>query len=520
MTAQLSWQLPSQFPWQLFWTLLLIQIVMGAFDSIYHHELTERLPWRSSQQHELALHAIRNLLYAAVFILIGWFETHGAWASVLIAILAAEVIITLLDFVEEDLSRSLPASERINHTLLALNYGAILCLLVPQLLRWSNDATVLKFTFHGFWSVLTAVSALAVVGAGLRDVFAARRAPRLVPGRADALVAALRERRSVLVTGATGFIGSRLVEALAGAGHEVTILTRDPASVVKLAVKLKPPFRLVTSLDQVRNDASIDTIVNLAGEPIASGLWTAAKRRKILRSRLKMTRDVVRLINRLDIAPALLISGSAVGWYGLRQDETLTEADDGKDCFTHSVCDSWERMAMRAESSVVRVVRLRTGLVLGRAGGMLSGLLTPFEFGLGGPIGDGRQWMSWIERDDLIRLIAHIMVTPKLAGAVNATAPIPVRNADFTRELARAFHRPAFMPMPAALLGLLGDFAHELLLGGQRVLPSRALVSGFKFRHESIRSALHGIVGRRRQNPSGARLGHAAAAVKAWSGRA
>jgi uncharacterized protein (TIGR01777 family) len=476
----------------LLWALLLIQIVMGAFDTIYHHELTERLPWRPSQERELALHAVRNLLYACVFIMIGWFETHGVWAFVLMAILLVEVVITLIDFVEEDLSRALPASERINHTLLAVNYGAILCLLIPQLLQWSRDTTALKPAFYGFWSILMALSAAAVIVAGLRDYFASHRASRLVAGRAAELVAALPERRNVLITGATGFIGSRLVEALTGAGHQVTVLARDPAK----ATKLKPPFRLVTSLDEIPNDASIDTIVNLAGEPIADGLWTEAKRRKILRSRLKITREIVRLIGRLEAKPALLISGSAIGWYGLWQDESLTERDSGRSCFTRRVCDAWERRAMGAERYGVRVVRLRIGLVLGTQGGMLSRILTPFEFGLGGPIGNGRQWMSWIERDDLVRLMAHIMATPRLSGAVNATAPTPVRNAEFTRELGRAFGRPAFMPMPAALLGLLGDFAHELLLGGQRVLPAKALASGFEFRHKTIRSALSGIIGR------------------------
>ena len=151
-------------------------------------------------------------------------------------------------------------------------------------------------------------------------------------------------------------------------------------------------------------------------------------------------------------------------------------------------------MAVRAETHGVRVVRLRTGLVLGSAGGFLSRLLTPFEFGLGGPIGDGQQWMSWIERDDLVRLIAHIMATPNLSGAVNATAPVPVRNADFACEPGRTLHRPAMMRMPVALLRLLGDFGQELFLGGQKVLPVAALASGFRFRHETMRSALTAII--------------------------
>ena len=275
---------------QLLWTLILIQIAMGAFDTLYHHELTERLPWRRSQQYELRLHAIRNALYAAVFVLIGWFEAHGAWAVLLMTILAIEVVITLMDFVEEDLSRPLPASERINHTLLALNYGAILVLLVPVLLAWSHDATALKPVFYGIWSILTALAAAGVLVWSLRDHFAARRMQRIAnaetAGRAAELAGALAERRHVLITGATGFIGSRLVAALAGAGHHITVLARNPAK----AARLRPPFRLITSLDQIASSEPIDTIINLAGEPTAGGLWTLARRRLLLRSRLKMTR--------------------------------------------------------------------------------------------------------------------------------------------------------------------------------------------------------------------------------------
>lgn len=312
------------------------------------------------------------------------------------------------------------------------------------------------------------------------------------PGDAAPLVDAMPSRQHLLVTGATGFIGTRLVEALTDAGHDVTVLTRDPAK----AAALRPPLRIVTDLAQIPNDARIDAVINLAGEPIGDALWTWRKRRKILSSRLRVTRAVNRLIARLERRPAVVVSGSAIGWYGLWQDETLTEFDGGKRCFTHRVCDTWEQEARKAQRLGVRVVRLRIGLVLGIDGGMLSQFLTPFEFGLGGPIGSGRQWMSWIERDDLVRLVAHIIATPSLTGPVNATAPMPVTNAEFARTLGAALRRPALLWMPAAILHYLaGAFADELMLGGQRVIPDKAQLSGFVFRHESLRGALDEILG-------------------------
>jgi uncharacterized protein (TIGR01777 family) len=253
---------------------------------------------------------------------------------------------------------------------------------------------------------------------------------------------------------------------------------------------------VATSLAQIPDDAQIDAVINLAGEPIGNGLWTRRKRRKILSSRLRVTRAVNRLIARLAQRPSVLISGSAVGWYGLWQDETLTEFDGGKRCFTHRICEAWEREARRAQRLGVRVVRLRIGRVLGIDGGMLSRLLIPYKLGLGGPIDSGRQWMSWIERDDLVRLIAHIIATPALTGPVNATAPTPVRQAEFAQSLGRALRRPAVLRMPAAILHhLLGAFADELLLGGQRVIPDKAQLNGFRFRHETVDSALAAILG-------------------------
>jgi uncharacterized protein len=405
-------------------------------------------------------------------------------------VLVAEIVITLMDFVEEDMSRKLPASERINHTLLAINYGAILLLLLPVLIDWAMQPTEVKPAYAGLLSIAAAACAVGAALCGARDFAAAKRLARMTMPPAHELVEKLPGRQTVLVTGATGFIGSRLAASLAGAGHQVIALIRNPAK----AEMLPPPITLVTGLDQIADDTRIDAIVNLAGEPIGNGLWTA-KRRKILDSRINMTGDVVKLTARLQRKPAALVSGSAIGWYGLWQDQVLTESAKSHACFSHELCDAWEKAARPAEAHGVRVVYLRIGLVLGTDGGFITRMLTPFEFGLGGPLGSGKQWMSWIERDDLVRLIAHVLAQPDLAGPINATAPIPVTNTKFTEELGRRLHRPALFRVPAALLRRLGgDFANELLLGGQRVLPNKALSNGFVFRHETLRSAFEAIL--------------------------
>ena len=207
---------------------------------------------------------------------------------------------------------------------------------------------------------------------------------------------------------------------------------------------------------------------------------------------------MVELCARLHERPRVLVSGSAIGWYGVRGDEVLTEADTAGTGFAARLCAAWEAEAARASNLGVRVVRLRTGLVLGREGGMLARLLPPFDLGLGGPVGSGRQIMSWIAHDDLVRLIVFAIANDALEGPVNATAPVPVRNAEFAATLGAALHRLAFIPLPALPLHLvLGEMADELLLGGQRVLPAAALAAGFTFRHATLAEALQAEVGGR-----------------------
>ncbi len=474
------------------WMLIFGQVAMGGFDSLVHHEITERLAWRPSQVSELKLHGFRNLAYAVIFAAIGWTEPHGAVAAALIGLMVIELFITLWDFVEEDRTRKLPASERINHTLLTLNYGVVLALLVPLLARWAMLPVAVVPVYHGVWSWLCAIAACGVVVSGLRDLAASGRTARIGNVDPAPLVGGLPGRQSILVTGGTGFVGSRLVAALVAAGHDVTVLTRSSAA----GGQLPAPIRIVTALEQIADDTRIDAIVNLAGEPISDGLWTARKRARIIASRLETTRAVVTLIGRLRERPATLVSGSAVGWYGLRGDEILDESADGVDCFSRDVCERWEAAAMAAARLGVRVVCLRIGLVLATEGGMMARLLTPFEFGLGGPFGTGRQWMSWIHRDDLVRMIVHAIATPALAGPVNATAPMPVTNAAFTAALGRALGRPAKLAVPAApLRWLFGAFAEELLLSGQRVVPRKALEGGFRFTYPGIAAAFAQISG-------------------------
>ncbi len=296
--------------------------------------------------------------------------------------------------------------------------------------------------------------------------------------------------RSVLVTGASGFIGSALCKALRARGDSVIALSRNRRRAQRA---LGTDVEVVASLDQIAATRVIDAVVNLAGEPLAGGLWTRARKKAFVDSRVDTTAAVVALIRRLPAKPATLISGSAIGFYGERGDETLEEHSGPAPGFMSELCQRWEDAAMQAEALGTRVCLLRTGLVLGAGGGLLAPLLLSSRFGLGAVLGDGRQWMSWIHIDDEVGLILYLLDHPTLKGAVNATAPSPVRQAELMQVLATRLHRPQWLRVPEPLLRLAGEMS-VLFLISQRVLPKTALIAGYSFIHPELMPAIRSIV--------------------------
>lgn len=473
--------------------LFAIQGVFGAFDTLYHHELKERLPWRRTAATELKLHGIRNFIYSILFLSLGWLAWDGIFAWCFAYLLLVEVFITLWDFVVEDHTRKLPSTERVTHTILAINYGVILALLAPELWQWSMRPT--GFTAMN-WGILSWIMTLYAAGVfiwGWRDWLRGNKWAR-TPAKPKTLAAHSTQRRRILVTGGTGFIGKPLCQTLIDQGNDVTILTRS----LEKASLFRGRITLIETLDSLRGEDTFDAIINLAGEPI-SQRWSKAARACMLESRLQTTEAIVRYVQRATQKPSVFISSSAIGYYGTDahtsfQEDTAPSQDlTGK--FPRDICLQWETIAAKVAAQGVRTCLLRTGVVLESDGGALAQMLFPFEFCLGGPIGNGRQWFSWIHREDLIRLILHLMNTPALQGPFNATAPEPVTSKGFASALGKALRRPAFLPLPAFQVKLLfGDMGKTLLLAGQKVVPQKALASGFRFRHPTIKEALEDIL--------------------------
>ena len=296
----------------------------------------------------------------------------------------------------------------------------------------------------------------------------------------------------ILLTGGTGLIGRQLCRHWLAQGHRVTVWSRQPETVAQVC---GAQVLGVGRLQEVIG--AVDAVVNLAGAPITDRPWTHKRKALLWSSRINLTETLLAWMESLEQKPAVLISGSAVGWYGDGGERELTEASGPvQDDFPSQLCIAWEETAQRAEAMGVRVVLVRTGLVLAAEGGFLSRLLLPFKLALGGPIGNGRQWMPWVHIKDQIALIDFLLHKPDASGPYNACAPHPVRNREFAKTLGQVLHRPAFMPMPAFALKVgLGELS-GLLLGGQKAVPERLLAAGFTFQFTELRAALDDLSSR------------------------
>lgn len=294
----------------------------------------------------------------------------------------------------------------------------------------------------------------------------------------------------ILVTGGTGLIGGHLVPRLQALGHQVIVLTRDPDKARK---QLNSRVTLWNTLEDKQNLDGIDAVINLAGEPIADKRWSAAQKERLCQSRWRITQKLAELINTSETPPSVLISGSATGYYGDLGEVVVTEEEPPHNEFTHKLCARWEQIACEAQSEKTRVCLIRTGVVLAPKGGILGKMIPPFRLGLGGPIGNGRQYLAWIHIDDMVNAILWLLDND-LRGPFNMVSPYPVRNEQFAHALGHALQRPAILRVPATVIRLLMGESSVLVLGGQRALPKRLEAAGFAFRWYDLEEALADVV--------------------------
>ena len=295
----------------------------------------------------------------------------------------------------------------------------------------------------------------------------------------------------ILLTGGTGLIGRHLIPRLLELGHHVTVSTRSPE---KAQTRLDARVTLWRGFEGHHHLNEIDAVINLAGEPIADKRWTAEQKQRLCHSRWDITQKLVNLFNASDTPPAVLISGSGVGFYGDLGEVVVTEDEPPHNEFTHKLCVRWEQLACEAQSDRTRVCLLRTGAVLAPTGGILAKLMPLFRLGLGGPIGNGRQYLAWIHIDDMVNGILWLLDND-LSGPFNMVSPYPVRNEQFAHSLGHVLNRPAIFRVPATAIRLLMGESSVLVLGGQRALPRRLEDAGFGFRWYDLEEALRNIVG-------------------------
>ena len=299
--------------------------------------------------------------------------------------------------------------------------------------------------------------------------------------------------KTVLISGGSGFIGSHLCRTLSDLGWHLLVLTRNRHQA---AQKLPSDITLIDNLKQLDTYSPVDILINLAGQSLADGRWSKSRKEQIINSRIGTTDALYNFFKLQTKPPEIVISGSAIGYYGADtgNDKAIAEDSPVLANFSQQLCADWEQSARQFEHLGSRVCYLRTGIVLGEQGA-LAKMLTPFKLGLGGPIGNGRQWMPWIHIEDIVTIILYCIQQDDLKGPVNGTAPEPVRNRDFVRILGAVLKRPALLPMPAPIVRLLfGQMGHELLLQGQRVIPKKLEDRGFQFKYTDLHSALNDLL--------------------------
>ncbi len=296
---------------------------------------------------------------------------------------------------------------------------------------------------------------------------------------------------NILITGGTGLIGRKLCTKLLKEGHSLTVLSRAPASVES---KCGAGVHAIASLGEWQSDQFFDAVINLAGESIVDARWTTKRKQALWDSRVGLTEQLVTHINVVEHKPTVLLSGSAIGYYGNRDDVELDEAAVPGHDFAAQLCMAWEDSARAAEHAGLRVCLLRTGLVLSQDGGLLGRLQPLFKFWLGARLGNGRQWMSWVHIDDYVEGLISLLYNVQCHGVFNMTAPLPVTNAEFTATLAKVLRRVAFFTAPTMLVKMIMGERSCLLLEGQRVLPGRLSAAGYLFRFSNLSDALSNLI--------------------------
>ncbi len=293
--------------------------------------------------------------------------------------------------------------------------------------------------------------------------------------------------KRILVTGGTGFIGQALCPTLISRGYSLTVLSRQPAGQVQAVCG---QVEALSDLQNLEGHVGFDAVINLAGEGIADKRWSDSRKQALRESRITLTRKLASVIRSWKTPPEVLVSGSAVGFYGDQGSKPVTESTAPADEFTHRMCRDWENEALALSSEKTRVCLSRTGIVVGPGGGFLKRMLLPFKLGLGGRIGDGHQYMPWVHREDVVSALIWMLETPGASGAYNVVSPDPVTNRRFTSELAGVLNRPAFIPVPSPVLRMaLGEMA-RLLLTGQKAFPKKLTDEGFSFAYKELKAAL------------------------------